>query len=297
MKKILSLLLVLVMLLSICACNKKEAKNTHPSANSSQATTDNTEESTNSTNEDEQESTENSITTPGEDEKETIKQPTSDGNKQESIEKPATSPTKDPATAPTQSTQSPTVESTTTSTQTPTTKPDTCEHTYTVATCTIPKVCTKCEKIGGHTLPHSYKNGVCTVCGKPEILVTFKEGDWVARIVKAGTREQGEILSQYRLSKDKHSYENVVCYSNASSCVVNLGKIIYNEKTYYADYYPTTFFSVTWEENGDTITIVSRHNDQDRTEFVLTKTSETQLTVTSSNDKANISVGTVFNKV
>lgn len=288
MKRALSLLLVLVMLLSLCACSKNEAQNTDPSTNSSQATTDNTEESTNSTTEDEHESSENSTTTPSEDEEETTKQPSLEGDKQESIEKPIT--------APTESTQSPTGESTTTSTETPTTKPTTCEHTYTVATCTIPKICTKCEEIGGHTLPHTYKNGSCTVCGRAEILVTVQEGDWVANIVKAGTGEQGEILSQYILSQNRQ-YENIVCYSNASACVMNLGKVIYNEKTYYADFYPTTVSSCNWEENGDTITItVGRENNAFEFEFVLKKTSETQLTVISSTNTAYVPVGIVFVK-
>ncbi len=176
------------------------------------------------------------------------------------------------------------------------TDPNACKHTYTVATCTTPKMCTKCQHIASNALTHNYKNGSCTVCGRDEMLVTFQEGYWVAYAVKAGTSEQGEVLSEYVLDPTLRRYSNYVCYSNASACTVSTGKVNYNGKTYHSDWYFTVSMSCTHEENDDTITItVGRENDTYA--FVLTKTSETQLTVTSSTNTAYVPVDIVFNKV
>lgn len=294
MKKILSLFLVLVMLLSLCACSKKEPQNTDSSSNPSHASTDNTEESTNNTTEEEQESTKNSTTTSGENKKETTKQPIPDEDKQVSIEKPITTPTKDPATAPTESTQAPVDEPD----ENPADESSDCEHTYPTVTCTIPKMCTKCHHIAGKALPHNYKNGSCTVCGMAEMLVTFREGYWVAYTVKGGTSEQGEILSEYVLDPELDRFSSYRCFSNASACFLDKGKITYNDKAYHSDWYFTMYISCTYEENGDTITItVGRGRDAfDEFEFVLKKTSETQLTVISSTNTAYVPVEIVFVK-
>ncbi len=297
MKRTISLLLVLVILLSLCACGNDGTQSTDPDATSGQANTVKNEEPTNSSTENTPTSTEESTTTSSEESTDGTDSSTQTSTEESttSTEMPLEKPNGPSTIKPDNSaTTNPDNSSTTKPGETPTTKPTNCEHTYTVATCSMPKICTKCQEIGGNSLPHNYENGTCKVCGRAEMLVTFTEGDWVAHIVKAGTSEQGEILSQYIISKNR-SYSNVVCYSNASSCVMNIGKVIYNQKTYYADYYPTTFFSVTWEENDNTITVT--HSHKSGLEFVLTKIGETQLSVTSSNDTASIPVGTIFNKV
>lgn len=291
MKKILSLFLVLVMLLSLCACNKNESQNTDSSSNSSHSSTDNTEESTNSTTEEEQETTENSTTTSSEGEKETTKQPTPESNKQESIEKPITTPTKDPTSAPTESTQEPVDEPD----ENPADEPSDCEHTYPTVTCTIPKMCTKCHHVAGKALPHNYKNGSCTVCGMAEMLVTFREGYWVAYTVKSGTSEQGEILSEYVLDPELDRFSSYMCFSNATACFLDKGKITYNDKAYHSDWYFTVYMRCNHEDNGDTITITVENKDNPYS-FVLSKTSETQLTVISSTNTVYVPVGIVFVK-
>ncbi len=201
--------------------------------------------------------------------------------------------TSEPYTSTTQ-TETESTDNTETTDSNTTDEPSDCEHTYTPLTCSCPKYCTKCEDIAAHSLPHNYQNGKCTVCGWSEIAFNIKEGDWVANIVKAGTGDQGEILSQYILTQSQY-IGAIVCYSNASSCTANFGKANYNEKTYYVDYYYLAFTSVDWEENVDTITVTSRGGES-APKIVLTKTSETQLTVIDSNDKAYIPVGTVFEK-
>ena len=293
MRKAFSLLLVLAMLLSLCACRKNDAHDTDSSSNSGQTITDYVQEETNNTLDDANSST-LTPTKPSDD-----AQTSTDSHKapQTSIEKP-NEPSIDKETRPESSTkpsvdtQLPSIESD----EKPATKPSNCEHEFTVATCRIPKICTKCEEIAGHSLPHSYKNGTCTVCGLAEMLEDFKKGDWVARVVTPGTNEQGEILSEYILKENKRTYENIVCYLNASSCVMNIGKVIYNEKTYYADFYPTTYMSCTWEEDEGTVIITVGHNDNTIVEFVLTKTSETKLTVISSTNTSIVPVEIVFEK-
>lgn len=300
MKRALFLLLVLVMLLSLCACGRDDTQSTDSSATPGQATTDGTEEPTDGTADGTQDPTKETTTTIKGKTTTTptkiLADKTTETPPAKATETPSNKTTKTPDDENTEAPDDEPAESSDdNSSETPDTKPSACEHTYTVASCTTPKICTKCQHIAGHSLPHNYKNGTCTVCGKPEILATFEEGDWVANIVKAGTGEQGEVLSQYILTQDKGQYENVVCYSNASACVLNMGKVIYNNKTYYADWYPLLFTSVTWEESGNTITVVSRHSESPY-EIILTKTSETQLKVISSTDKTNLPVGTVFNK-
>ena len=287
MKNFLSLLLVFVMLLSLSACGKTNTKNSDHSSTSGQTTTDNTKKPTNnsgnkkeptdSSTEATQTPTKEPTTTPGKD-KEPISKipiPTPEKDNQGSTEKP------------------------TTSTDPDTPNSSSCQHDYTVVSCTTPKMCTKCNYIAANALPHSYKNGKCSVCSRAEILTTFMAGDWVARTVKSGTSEQGEILSEFVLGKDKERYSSSVCYSNASSCVVSNGKIIYNDKSYHSDWYLTAFTRCVWEENEDTITI-TLENLTPVVSFILRKTSETQLTVISSTNTginiAEIPVGLVFVK-
>ena len=292
MRKAFSLLLVLAMLLSLCACRKNDAHDTDSSSNPGQTITDNVKDPTNNTSDDDN----SSASTPTKPSDETTD---SDKDSQSSIEKP-NEPSVNPEMPPESSTK-PSVDTklpSTESDQKPTTKPSDCEHEFTVATCRIPKVCTKCEEIAGHSLPHTYQNGTCTVCGLAEMLEDFKKGDWVARVVTPGTNEQGEILSEYILKENERTYENIVCYLNASSCVMNIGKVIYNEKTYYADFYPSTHMSCTWKENGDviTITVTKGQYDDVVVEFVLSKTSETKLTVISSTNTSIVPVEIVFVK-
>lgn len=279
MKKALSLLLILVMLLSLCACGGTDDREPQTGSSSddtvssdlSGGTTTTVSNTTTTTyNENKQEPTKKPVTVDKDAETDNEQTSSPDNDKQDSSNEPNGTETSDP---------------------------NACEHTYTVASCTIPKMCTKCQHIAGHSLPHNYKNGTCIVCGKSEILTTFKAGDWVANIVKAGTNEQGEVLSQYILTQNKAAYENVVCYSNASACVLNQGKVIYNNKTYYSDWYPFLHHPVTWKEDENTITVTSWHNESiEHLEIVLTKTSETQMKVISSTDNANLPVGTIFNK-
>ena len=175
MKKALSSLLVLVMLLSLCACGKDDTQNIDPSTTPSQATTDNTEEPTDGTTEGTQAPTEEPTTTP--------------------TEEPTTKPTETPTTKPTET-------PTTKPTETPTTKPTTCSHNYKDATCTAPKTCSKCGATSGSALGHSYKDATCTMpktctkCGVTEGTATGHT-EVIMPAVEATTTSTGTTEGKY----------------------------------------------------------------------------------------------------
>ena len=305
MKKALSLLLVLVLLLSLCACGKNDTQNTDPSTNPSQATTDNTEEPTDGTTEGTQAPTEETTTTP--------------------TEEPTTKPTETPTTKPTTCSHS-YKDATCTAPKTCTkcgatsgsalghsykdatcTAPKTCSkcgatsgsalgHSYKDATCTAPKTCTKCGATSGSAAGHSYSNGTCTVCGTADPNVPFEGNEWAAYIVKAGTSEQGEVLSEYVLRPTEfNGYTHKEYYSNENYSDLKDGSITHNGKTYYDYWFSSEMNGMTWTDFGDTVAVVFAY-DTPIIELTLTRTGETQFTVTSSNDTASIPVGTVFKK-
>ena len=304
MKKLLSLLLALTLVFALVACSNEkdtasesdtsttqtEVENTDntETTDSDSDTTDKSLSDTKTPSNSNTSSTQNNTTTNNKDNT-TSSKPSNAINKP-TISMPSTPPAKD-TTTPTESTQTPTDEPD----ENPADEPSDCEHTYPTVTCTIPKMCTKCHHIAGNALPHNYKNGSCTVCGMAEMLVTFREGYWVAYTVKSGTSEQGEILSEYVLAPELDHFSGYMCFSNASACFLDKGKITYNDKAYHSDWYYTTYLECTYEENGDTITIkVGRETHY--FEFVAAKTSETQLTVISSTNTAYVPVGIVFVK-
>ena len=147
LKRTLSLLLVFVMLLSLCACSNSDHQTTDPS-NSSQATTEGNEKPTDSTER-------------------------TTGTTQAPTDEPTDAPTDEPTTAPT--------------TETPTTTPPTaCSHSYKDATCTAPKTCSKCGATEGGLAEHRYQNGICTGCGEVEIIThSFETGTGYAITVSS----------------------------------------------------------------------------------------------------------------
>lgn len=304
MKRVVSLLLVVLMLLCLCACGNTHTQNPDPATTTAPATT--TTVPTSTTTGSTQVSAENSTTaTTTESTATTVvahkTQPAvTTPNDVPPVEPPQiTAPNSPQITAPTSphiTTPKPTtptkVTQTTVAVTTTTTAHSTCDHSYTTASCTVPKICTKCQHIAGHTLPHNYQNGVCTVCGRAEF-VSFNSGDWVAYVVRPGTAEQGEVLSIFIMKLNvRPMYEEDICYLNPDACIVNIGKVVYREKTYCVDFYPSCHLGATWEENGDTVTAVLSD-----TQLTLTKTGEGQLTVTASNDTVRVPLGTVFNKM
>lgn len=297
MNKILSLLLALTLVFAFVACSDEKDTTSEPDTSTITQTESTDSDTINESSSDTETPSNSTPSTSTETSKSTTnnKDNTTSSKPSDIINKPTISmpstPSETGTTTPTESTQVPVDEPD----ENPADEPSDCEHIYTTVSCTMPKMCTKCQHIAANALPHNYKNGSCTVCGMAEMLVTFREGYWVAYTVKSGTSEQGEILSEYVLPPELDRFSSYRCFSNASACFLDKGKITYNDKAYHSDWYYTTFTSCIWEENGDTITVTLEHIDP-IIEFVLTKTSETQLTVISSTNTAYVPVGIVFVK-
>ena len=146
MKKVASLLAVLALLLSLCACGDSKTESTTPS-DPTQATTMPTEAPTVATEE------------PTEPTQAPTEEPTT-----APTQKPTTAPAQKPTTAPTQKpTTAPTQKPTTAPTQKPTIAPTTCSHDWEKATCTAPKTCKICGVTAGNTIDHSWVEATCTV--------------------------------------------------------------------------------------------------------------------------------------
>lgn len=140
MRKIVSLILATLLLVSLCACELDSTVSTLPSE--MQATTMATSDPTQT--------------------------PT-----QMSTEKPMEKPTEKPTVA---STQAPTQKPTEKPTEKPTDPPHT--HSFSAATCTKPKTCS-CGKTEGVATGHSYVDGTCSTCGASDPDYTSETLVWI----------------------------------------------------------------------------------------------------------------------
>ncbi len=187
MRKALSLLLIFVMLLSLCACGKDDAQSTDPGANSTQATTEGTEDPTDGTAEGTQAPTEDPTAAP--------------------TEGPTAAPTETPATNPTACSHSykdATCTTAKTCTKCGATDGSAAGHTWKAATCTTAKTCSKCGKTEGKAAGHKYENGTCTGCGDVEkITHTFGTGTGYAVTLSPDKTE----LTCYSISASELMYD------------------------------------------------------------------------------------------
>lgn len=134
MKKVLSLLLVFVLLLTLCACGKGGDQTDATGGTTGESVNDQTEGSTGST----QATSGNEGTTAT----------TGDTNDETGATEPAGTTATEPAG--------------TTATEP---APTTCSHTFSEATCAAPKTCTKCGVTEGGKGDHTL-TATCTVCGQ-----------------------------------------------------------------------------------------------------------------------------------
>lgn len=259
MRKVLFLPFVLLLLFSLCACGNEEAQNTTPTPTT--GITESTQAPTTAT----------------------------------------TTPTTTPATA------APTVCSHRWQDATCTT-PKTCAicaetdgnpigHNWDYATCTAPQTCTVCGATEGTANGHNYNKGVCTVCNAVDTNTPFTGNTWTAYIVRPsdyGEAAMGEVLSVYSLMATQlKGYAHKDYYSNAKYEGDPFDSITYNGKTYYDFWFSSEMNGISWDDQGDTVTVAFPYLDP-VLKFVLTRTGETQFTVTTSNDTAKIPVGTIF---
>lgn len=201
MKKTLSALLVLVLLVGLCACGKNSTQNTDPSTTPTQAPTENTQEVTISTTAATQAPTQETAA--------------------DLTEEPSAAPTAAPTLAPTEEV---TAAPTTKATAAPTTVPTACSHSYEDAACTAPKICTKCGKTEGDALGHSYKDATCsapktcTKCGETlgdALGHSFEDATCIApkTCIACGATEGGV---------GEHNYVNGVCDKCNAKQIVDL---------------------------------------------------------------------------
>ena len=296
MKKVFSLVLALILLLSLCACGQDDTQTTNPSS-SSQVTTGNTEASTGNT----ENSTDNTEAS-----SEATQTPTDDSTTPPTTEEPTTPPTTEgpttpPATQPaacSHNWKAATCTAPKTCSKCGATEGSAAGHSWSNATCTAPKTCAKCGATEGNAAGHSYTNGACSVCGAADPNVPFAGNEWTAHIVRPSgyaDPEAGDVLSIYTLKPTGfQGYTHKDYYSNENYGSGPFGNITYNGKTYYDHWFSSNYNGITWEDNGDMVTVTFPY-EEPVTELVLTRTGETQFTVTSSN-RESIPVGTVFNK-
>lgn len=289
MKKILSVLLVLVLLLSLCACGKKKAAATDPSDVSSatgNAEATGTTGATNATGE-----------TKGTDSTEGTSAPTSAPTK-------ATDPK--PAAC-SHSWADATCTAVKKCSKCGATEGSALGHSWNAATCKAPKTCSRCGATEGSTAAHNYSGDVCSVCNANAPIKDFLGGWWTAYIVRPAEYcekipDAGDILSTYSLKTEagEEMYAHKDYYSNIhyghpnNGTLPNNGTITYNGKTYYDFWFSSNmggFDEIKAEANGNVR--VDFMNDNN---IVLKRESATKFVVVSSEYPENIPVGTIFEK-
>ena len=179
MKKVISLMLIFVLCLGLCACRSSNLQTTNP-ADSDQAAAEGTEGTTEVTEE-----TTEDTQTPTE---ETAADPT---------EETATDPTEETATDPTEETATDPTEETTTD---PTEAPAQCSHNWKDATCTTPKTCKNCGATEGSAKGHSYTSEVtpATVTENGCAIHTCACGDSYEEVLYA----TGSVGLEYQANDD-----------------------------------------------------------------------------------------------
>lgn len=80
--------------------------------------------------------------------------------------------------------------------------PTVSSHEWLDADCTTPKTCKICGKTEGKALGHSYRNGVCTVCGEKEPEEPY-EGDNRFEVVRISTENEELITVRFGLFADE----------------------------------------------------------------------------------------------
>jgi len=221
MKKVLSLMLVCVMLLTLAACGKDEPQTTDPSVAPSQAATGNTEKPA------------------GNPEKETTSTQKPDKTPSEPTDNPS-APTETPDESPDAPTDTPNDTPVDTPAQPDEDKPTPCSHSWNAATCTKAKTCSKCGATEGSTAAHDWKDATytapktCSVCGATEgetlpLTWTFTDGgDHIVATSQAGTKniplDTSHLPKNYETETEKQTVE---VYRSKFSYVH--GWIVYDE--------------------------------------------------------------------
>lgn len=234
-KKLITLLLAVCMLFCLSACGKTDTDN---KINPSQATVDNREESTDKTAESIQAPTEESTGVP--------------------TEEPTTNPSEEPTTKPVE-----------TPTTTPT--PTACSHSYKDATCTTPRICTKCGVTTGSALGHSYKDATCTAaktctkCGSTEgIAVEHRYENGICVVCKLTDEEkyvEAKVKAADEAFSDYTKYDDALKIIKAGLQKFPQNSILKAKKDYYQGFAPCYLSNMTPYDK--TVWFDSLDNDKD----------------------------------
>lgn len=204
MKKALSIIILLTILLALAGCAEAGPAGADPS--SSQSTTDSTDGSTNSET----------------------------GSSQTLPDESATTPTADPVVDPMAPATAPT--------ETESPAPTACSHSYQDATCTAPKTCTKCGATSGSAAGHSYKDATCSApktCTK----CSATEGKALGHAWKDATCSAPKTCSRCSATEGSvgtHNFVNDVCSVCSSIDCLNPAQNILKEHDYVGPFNEAT---------------------------------------------------------
>ncbi len=288
MKKILAILLVLVMLLSLCACGKKKDDSATDPTDLTSATGGT--EATDATGGTESTGSTEGTTAP-------TTAPTTG----------ATNPTTPAPTSCSHSYKDATCTAAKTCSKCGATDGSALGHNWNAATCKAPKTCSRCGATEGSTAAHNYSGDTCSVCGTNAPIKDFLGHWWIAYIVRSSEYsdnipDAGDVLSVYSLKTEvgeemyayKDYYSNIHYGHPNNGTLPNNGTITYNGKTYYDFWFSSSmggFDEIKAEANGD-VRVDFMNSDN----IVLKRESAAKFVVVSSADPENIPVGTVFEK-
>ena len=289
------MLLALVMLLCLCACNSADAPETEPSEDMTQSTEASTDTSD-----------------PTEESGEAASDPT------EASGETASDPTEEPAPTPTEAPTTPTSASCSHNWKAATcTAPKTCTkcgatdgsaagHSWKAATCTAPKTCTTCGATEGGVIAHNYANGACTMCGTAapkSAYDEFVEGVWKCEVVKPATADTCEtyFVVTYDPGWDfGYSYKTYFSELPPSEGGDEdgeeqqyFGTIVYNGKTYYDLTFSGSMGGWECEETAGGNVKIEMMND---VTLEVKREAPGKFSVVSINDTGFLPVGAVLNK-
>lgn len=108
------------------------------------------------------------------------------------------------------------------------------EHTYSEATCTTPKTCTKCQHTEGEPLGHSYSDATCTT-PKTCIRCNAIEGEALGHTVEVGTCARCNVFINKELFEEiNNSIKSAD--SEISLCLVMFNASKNNVNTMYKNF-------------------------------------------------------------
>ncbi len=172
-------------------------------------------------------------------------------------------------------------------------------HIWSSATCAKPKTCATCGATEGGLGDHNYLvNGLCGVCGEKEpVNVDLTDGEWRLDALN------GSELDRFKLtfSGDGTGYMSVSFWGTQQSYGTPFN---FNGTNYYDQGFGKGA-ELTYTENGDTVAVdVSAYGGMNVGSITLNRTAIDQYTVTAvsgtiinSNITSVVTVGTVFTGV